>query len=693
MSKSDTVFVGIDVGGTFTDLVLFDRETALIRSVKVPSTPPNYYPSVIDSLREAGLDPKSAAMILHGTTVHLNAFLEGKGAKTALVATKGFGDIYEMRRGNRPTPYDMHFQYPAPLVPRKRVFEIDERTLATGEVMKSPDEAGLEALAEAIAGADVEAVAICLLHSYRNPANEQRIADYLRARLPDVFVSPSSDTCKEWREFERTSTAVINAYVCPILKWYLSQLEGALEEWRQTRLFLLQSNGGLISATEAASKGVLTLLSGPVGGNVACRALSQLGRARSLDLENLICIDMGGTSFEASLVVNGESAVRHEREIGGFPILAPMVDIHTIGAGGGSIAWSDAGALRIGPHSAGANPGPASYGKGGTDATVTDANMALGRLPDKMRFGAGLHLDHALAKSAVSNFAEQFSLGLTEAAQGILDVVNEQMANAIRTITVRRGIDPRTFKLVAYGGAGPMHAADIARLLEVKTVVVPRSAGTFSAWGMLQSDIVHEVGETLLAPFAKADWAEIDRRFSSIESDFRDVLVKEGVKEKAIAFERTLDIRYEGQEYSVALPLTVDIAKTPREEILKTAHAAFNALYKATFGHSNEEENLEISGIRLKAIGRSEFDTQEFIAAEQKKPEDIVETTTRKVFFNNAFMDTKFVGRAYVAEHGETPGPLIVIETTATTIVPPDFKASIDALGNLILTQMEATNV
>ncbi len=692
MAGNEKVFVGIDVGGTFTDLVLFDRAKGRVQSVKVPSAPPDYYTSVIESLRAAGLAAGQSAVILHGTTVHLNAFLERKGVKTGLVATKGFGDIYEMRRGNRPTPYDMHFQYPAPVAPRKFVFEADERTRADGAILKSPQIENLTDIRDGIKAAGLDAVSICFLHSFRNPTNERDVADYLRRELPDVFISPSHEICTEWREYERTSTSVINAYVCPILKWYLTQLETALEDWRDTRLFLLQSNGGLISAGEAATKGVLTLLSGPVGGNVACRALSRLGRAKSAELENLICIDMGGTSFEASLIVNGESAVRHEREIGGFPILAPMVDISTIGAGGGSIAWSDSGALRVGPQSAAAKPGPASYGKGGIEATVTDANMVLGRLPDGTRFGADIKLDAGLARKAVGRFADQFSLDLIGAAQGILDVINEQMANSIRTITVRRGIDPRDFKIVAYGGAGPMHAADIARLLDVNTIIVPRSAGTFSAWGMLQSDIIHETAKTLLCPLAAADWAEIDSTFGAIESELAGVLRSEGVTESAIEFERTLDMRYEGQEYSVALPLPLNIDGTSRDRLLSAIHSAFNETYKQTYGHCNEKENLEISGLRLKAIGRSEFDAAEFIAAEQRQPEADIPVESHKVCFNGSFLDTPFVGRAYVAEKGKVSGPLVVVEETATTIVPPDFNASIDTIGNLVLKRTEAVH-
>ncbi|HWK50402.1 MAG TPA: hydantoinase/oxoprolinase family protein, partial [Steroidobacter sp.] len=490
MADENRVFVGIDVGGTFTDLVMFDPASHALKTVKVPSTPPEFWPSVVAALEAAGIEKKQPITILHGTTVHLNAFLERKGVKTALITTAGFRDIYEMRRGNRPRPYDIHFKYPTPLVPRKHIFEIEERTAADGTVIRAPNLAELSKIAEQIRADGIQSVAICFLHSYRNPENERIVEEALKQLLPDVFVCASFQICREWREYERTSTAIINAYVSPILKQYLTRLENALEQWPDNRLFLLQSNGGLISAREAKDKGILTLLSGPVGGNVAGRMLAATGD------RNLICIDMGGTSFEASLVVEGASAIRTEREVGGFPILAPLVDIHTIGAGGGSLAWSDGGLLRVGPQSAGARPGPAAYGNGGTEPTVTDANLALGRIRDDATLGSGLKLHRDLARAAAARFGSTLSLECDPTAQGILDVINEQMANAIRTITVRRGIDPRTFSLVAYGGAGPMHAAEIARLLGIRKVIVPQSAGAFSAWGMLQSDLIHDLAET-----------------------------------------------------------------------------------------------------------------------------------------------------------------------------------------------------
>lgn len=685
MADDNRVFVGIDVGGTFTDLVMFDAAGNSLKTVKVPSTPPEFWPSVIAALETAGLDKDRPATILHGTTAHLNAFLERKGARTALVTTAGFRDIYEMRRGNRPRPYDIHFKYPTPLVPRKHIFEVAERTAADGTIVRAPELGQLRHIADEVKAAGIQSVAICFLHSYRNPENERHVEEALKELLPGVFVCASFQICREWREYERTSTAIINAYVSPILKHYLTRLEEALAKWSDIRLFLLQSNGGLISAREAKDKGVLTLLSGPVGGNVAGRALAASGD------RNLICIDMGGTSFEASLVVEGASAIRTEREVGGFPVLTPLVDIHTIGAGGGSLAWSDTGLLRVGPQSAGAHPGPAAYGHGGTEPTVTDANLTLGRISDDGTLGSGLRLHRDLARSAVARFGKTLSLETGTAAQGILDVINEQMANAIRTITVRRGIDPRTFALVAYGGAGPMHAADIARLLGIRKVIVPQSAGAFSAWGMLQSDLIHDLSETLLQPLAELEWKKLRERFSPMEQALQSRLLGEGATADKISFAHSLDIRYSGQEYAITVPLDASILDAGASAAGKhqKVRAKFDALYEATFGHSNPQELAEVATLRLRAIGRTSVDLNAFASAARIEEDLGVKTRTRTALFDGAARETRFIARQELRPGQTYDGPLVVEEATCTTIVPPDFTAAIDDHENLVLALRE----
>lgn len=675
--SSERVYVGIDVGGTFTDLAMYDARAGTFSTVKVASTPPTFWPSVIDALERAGIGQEVPTTVLHGTTVHLNAFLERKGARVALVTTRGFRDVYEMRRGNRTQPYDLHFRYPEPLVARADTFEVAERVLADGGVETAPDAVELDALCQRLSEGGYAAVAICFLHSYRNPENELRVAEHLRTRLSGMLVAPSCLVCREWREYERTSTTVINAYASPVLQRYLDQLLDALKTRAQTRLFLLQSNGGLMNAAGAGDKGVLTLLSGPVGGNVAGRALSM-----ETGLPNLICIDMGGTSFEASLVIDHASAVRNEREVGGFPILTPMVDIHTIGAGGGSIAWNDGGALRVGPHSAGARPGPACYGCGGTQATVTDANLALGRLQDGAAFG-DIRLDAGKARQAVAALAQDFGLAPEAMAQGILDVINEQMANAIRTITVRRGIDPRSFVLVAYGGAGPMHAAEIARLLDIDSVIVPKAAGTFSAWGMLQSDLVHDRAESMLTALESLDWSALDARCTALEDELRAVLAAEGVPGERMRFARTLDVRYAGQEHAVGVDVAAGLFARPAEASA-ALRQGFEAAYQAMFGHSNPDEALEVSTLRVRGLGETGLGAAQLLEAESgsRAPNAAREGT---VHFNGRRVPVRFVDRAGIAPGAAIPGPCVVEEDTCTTIVPPDFECRLDALGNLTL--------
>ena len=389
MDTDRTLRVGVDIGGTFTDLVAIDTKRNELLLAKSPSTPSDFSVGVIDVLNEVSEDFDRIQIFIHGTTAPLNAFLERKGARTALLTTKGFGDVYVIRRGNRVRMYDLQYCNPEPLVPRSLTYEIEERLDAKGNVLTPVDEDDLFQVLTDLRDQKVESAAICFINSYINPVHEQAVADFLRRNAPEIFVAPSYDICREWREFERTSTVVINAYIAPILKKYLDTLATSLKERGfNKKIFLMQSNGGLISADEAQSKALLSLMSGPIGASVGAKVLSQ-----RINQPNLICIDMGGTSFEVSLVIDGKEAVVSETEIEGFPVLTPLVDIHSIGAGGGSIAWNDAGALHVGPQSAGAEPGPACYGMGGEEATVTDANVVLGRIDPDNFLGGNMQLN------------------------------------------------------------------------------------------------------------------------------------------------------------------------------------------------------------------------------------------------------------------------------------------------------------
>lgn len=670
-------WVGIDVGGTFTDLVMVDPISNETWISKVASTPPHYSRGVLDALARVTDDLGSLKLFLHGTTVHLNAFLERKGETAALITTKGFGDAYAMRRGNRTRPYDLHFRYPEPLVPRDRILEINERMSPAGKVLSPITDDDLNTLARQLKGDGIKSIAICLLHSYANPEHETRIRNHLQTALPDAFITCSQELSQEWREYERLSTTVINAYVSPILQRYLDELSDALEaRGYRGHVYVMRSNGGLASARASGRTAALSLMSGPVGGNVASRMLG-----RKVGEPNLICIDMGGTSFETSLVVNGESGTVNSQEVSGFHVQSPMVDIHTIGAGGGSIAWNDGGLLRVGPRSAGSSPGPAAYGLGGKEATVTDANLVLGRLNPTRPFGGTIALDRTLALEAVVRLGKVFGLDANVAAEGILDIVNENMANAIRTMTVRRGMDPRHFALVAFGGAGPMHAAFIARLLGMRRIIVPNAAGAFSAWGMLETDVRHDISCNYTVGLNDLDVTDLVSRYRALEESLAEQLSDEGLKRTAVAMHRSVDIRYLGQEYTLTLPLP--FSDDPGHLSPEHLKATFDDAYENTYGHKNPAEQAEIVNLRVHATGSLRDGRQLELTAPSAPAADTSEV--HDVVFDRQSHPTRFIHRDSLVPGERYRGPIVVEELSCTTVVPPGFSAQVDPYGNLVL--------
>ena len=679
--------VAVDIGGTFTDLVLHDAETGTERVAKVPSTPPDYSRGVMVALEQVLPDLHELELFVHGTTAPLNAFLERKGARTALLTTRGFRDVYKIGRGNRVLMYDLHYSNAEPLVPPHQIHEIDERMDADGRPLEALDEASLKKVVAKLRAQDIESVAVCLLHSYVSLDHEKRVADLLREWVPELSIYPSYDVCREWREYERTSTVALNAYISPILRKYLRELRDELECVHYVGgVYLMQSNGGLIDAEEAESRGVLTLMSGPVGGSVGSRALcEQLGE------RNLICVDMGGTSFDFSLIIDSQASVVSEKQLGGFPILAPMVDIQTIGAGGGSIAWRDGEALRVGPHSAGSLPGPACYGRGGTLPTVTDANLVLGRIDPKSFLGGGMDLYRDRAWAAVEELANEFRLSVEQMAEGILDVINAKMANAIRSVTVSKGIDPRDFVLVAFGGAGPMHAVALAQELGIGRVVVPKAAGAFSAWGMLKTDIRHDVSQTAIIPLAQVDWEAVDRQFEELACSLRDLLAGESVPEEKMLFERSLDMRYVGQEYFINVPL-FDCEEVFEREVLK---ARFDEMYESQYGHRNMAEEVEIVNLRVKGIGRLNSRAgNESAQIHAHSFPDAGEPASPKrhgpAVFGGRLETTAFANRQDLAPGAELRGPAVIDETSCTTVVPPGGVIRVDPHGHLMITVEEA---
>ena len=665
--------VAVDIGGTFTDFVVLDEEAQRTTSGKVLSTPANPAEGVLKGLAQVVDDPATIDFFVHGTTVGLNAFLERKGTRVLLLMTTGLRDAYSIARHDRKELYALQYRKPERLVPRRDVLEVAERMRWDGSVEMPLDETSLRPIIAKVSSEGVEAVAVCLVHSYVNPAHELRVREILTRECPGLSVTLSHEIAREWREYERASTAILNAYIAPRVGRYLQALESELDRLQvASTLYVMQSNGGITTARAARAQPVQTLLSGPVGGSIGGAALS-----RAIGRPNLMCIDMGGTSFDLSLVVGGRPTVSTETELEGLPVMMPLVDIHTIGAGGGSLAWLEAGGLRVGPQSAGADPGPACYGAGGTEPTVTDANLFLGRLDPGYFLGGRMSLDRDAAQRALSSIASRLGLDDTAFAEGMLAIVNAKMADAMRTITVKQGIDPREFSLVAFGGAGPMHAAWLAEELDIAEVVVPWSPGTFSAWGMLQTDIRHDVVRSFYRPLQGLDAAEVVTGFRALEEEGAALLADEGVAADVRYFVRSADMRYVGQEYSVSVAVGDEIR-------LDEIGPAFHDAHRTRYGHATPDAPVEFVNLRVAAMGRVGVAATPFRA-----PEDVGDPLLdrRPVVFDGKPHDTAVLLRDALHPGVRWEGPAVVVEESATTVVPPAHAVVVDDLGNLLITR------
>jgi N-methylhydantoinase A len=666
--------VAMDIGGTFTDFVVIDGEQqGQTISGKVLTTPSNPADGVLDGLRRFVAELTAIEFLVHGTTVGLNAFLERKGTRLLLVMTEGLRDAYSIARHDRKELYALRYHKPERLVPRRDVVEVVERLRWDGAVETPLDPASLEPLFARIRDENVEAVAICLIHSYVNPVHELELRERLRADFPELSITLSHEIAREWREYERASSATLNAYIAPRVERYLATLEEELGKLDvASPLYVMQSNGGITSARRARAEPIQTLLSGPVGGTIGGAAL-----ARSTGRRNLLCIDMGGTSFDLSLVVDGKPTVSTETELEGLPILMPLVDIHTIGAGGGSLAWFEAGGLRVGPQSAGADPGPACYGRGGTQPTVTDANLFLGRLDPGYFLGGRMALDEAAAERALEAVAGQVGLDTTGLAEGMLAIINARMADAMRTITVKQGIDPREFALVAFGGAGPMHAVWLAEELEIGEVIVPWSPGTFSAWGMLQTDMRHDVVRSFYQPLAGVEAQTVAATFASLEAEGAELLEQEGVPAGDRYYARSADMRYVGQEYTV----NVVVAETISLEAIDTS---FHHGHRQRYGHSTPSAPVEFVNLRVAAMGRIASTVPTYQApTEQADPL----LGNRQVVFAGKQHETPVLLRQNLRAGTSHAGPLVIEEDSATTVIPPGHTAALDEFGNVLITR------
>jgi N-methylhydantoinase A len=659
--------IGVDTGGTFTDLIYQERgprgETWRVH--KLLSTPANPAEAVLGGLAAVSGETREPRRIVHGSTVATNAILERKGVRTGLIANHGFTDVIEIGRQNRTRLYDLAYVREPHIVPPELRFGVPGRMLSTGEVLEEFDEAAAREVAQRLAAAGVESVAVCFLFAFANPEHERRMGAILAEHgLP---VSLSHEILSEFREFERTSTTLINAYVSPKMRRYIAFLLERLREGDALRI--MQSNGGSISAETAMHESVRTILSGPAGGVVGAL---EIGRAAGFD--RLITFDMGGTSTDVSLL-DGELSLTLESAISSYPVKTPMLDIHTVGAGGGSIAGVDAGgSLRVGPESAGADPGPICYGKGG-HITVTDANLYLGRLIPEHFLGGTMRLDTERLETAFAELAGELGLEPTEVAEGVLAVANANMERAIRVITVERGFDPREFTLFSFGGAGGMHACHLARLLHVPRVLIPRNPGILSAIGMLMADVIKDYSQTVMRMASGTSPAELAAGFARLAERGREELAEEGMDEARIVIEEFLDMRYEGQAYEIIVP------HAPDADFVEAFHAAHERLY----GYRNQDKPVQIVNLRVRSRGVPHKPELERIGQGGDSPEPAAMLGSRSVVFEGERLETTVIDRDRLLAGNRFAGPAVVVEYSSTLLIPPFASVSVDAFGNLVI--------
>jgi N-methylhydantoinase A len=673
--------VGVDIGGTFTDLFAVDDESGEVFEGKALTTPQNLSIGVFDCVDKAGLHAPSIGTLVHGSTVAINIAVERSGARAALVVTKGTRDVYAIGRGNRPDAYNPFFRRPEPLIPRSRTFEVTERKLASGETLTALAEAHAQEVARAVAAADVDAVAVCFLHSYADPEHERLMGEVLQSLLPDAHVSLSHEIIREYREYERTSTTVLNSYIGPRATEYISQLERGLAEREVTgRFLIMQSNGGVMSPETAKRLPVSMMESGPVGGVIASAHLGEeLGRP------NVISFDMGGTTAKTSLIEDATPTIAHGYYIDGYasghPAMLPVVDIVEVGAGGGSIAWiDDVGALKVGPRSAGAEPGPICYRRGGTEPTVTDANVILGRIGADSFLGGEMPLDREGARKGVEDRLGSLGLGIEAAAIGIVRLAIAQMVLAVRGVSVERGYDPRDFAMVAQGGNGPLHALEIARDLGVPTVIIPRMPAIFSAVGMLMADLRHDyvrTNYTLVTDEALHESAEM---FDELVEAGRRRLASEGVEEEAMRFDLALDMRYVGQEFALPIPVDADELASAATGLISER---FNAAHEHRYGYATPGEEVEMVNLRMVATGARQRPRLP-IAVPDGEP---ALSGHREIWFTDP--DDPRQCPVYVRSRlhpGATvAGPAVVEEPTSTTLLWEGDVATVAPTGELIV--------
>jgi N-methylhydantoinase A len=673
-----------DIGGTFTDVAAFDEASGQLLLGKTLTTPARLVDGISHGVEKAGTRFADAALFLHGSTIAINTMLERTGARTALLITEGFRDSYEIGRINRPDAYNLFFRKHVPLVERALRFEVRERMLATGEVLTPLDEAQVHALCDRLVGARVDAVAILLLHCYVNPSHEQRVKAIVQQRLPQAFVTASHELSQEYREFERCSTTVANAFIGPRVSRYVAEIDAHIKNEGFDGAFLLvQSTGGLYQSRQAQVECVRMLESGPAAGVVGAQAL-----CRELKLADAVAFDMGGTTAKAGVIYQGEVLTATTALVGGYnealPIQIPMVHISEVGTGGGSIAQVDAaGGLRVGPQSAGADPGPACYALGGTRPTVTDANLVLGRLAADRFLGGEMKLDEAAARKAVeSHIATPLGLSVTEAAAGILRIAVSAMSYAVKGVSTERGLDAAAFALIAYGGAGPLHASQIAREIGMSRIIVPRAPGHFCAFGMLHSDLRYDFVRTWFTRLEDAPFGDIERVYAELIAQGKKALAESGVRFATTTVAYAADMRYVGQEHPVTVDLSPAVFRKRDRDAIKHH---FDEVHLLRYGTNAPEERAEIVSLRATVTGLMNKPPLEKIGRGGPSPSSAARRGTRPVYFDGKAVKTPAYSRTELRAGNRIGGPALVEEHASTTVLLPGDRMKVDGFGNLMI--------
>jgi N-methylhydantoinase A len=683
-SRTPDLRLAADIGGTFTDVAAFDARSGALTFGKALSTPDHLVEGITAGVEKAGTRYAEARLFLHGSTIAINTILERTGARTALIVTEGFRDIYEIGRINRPDAYNLFFRKHEPLVERALRFEAKERILADGEIDVALDAEEIAALGADLERRCIEATAILFLNCYRNPGHEARAKRIIEANHPKMFVSASHELSQEYREFERCSTVVANAYVGPKVRRYLGEIDRHIRDAGFGGSFMVvQSTGGLYAAAQAKSHCIHMLESGPAAGVIGAQAL-----CRTLKLDNAIAFDMGGTTAKAGVIHKGEPLTTGAALIGGYeqalPVQIAMMDIFEVGTGGGSIARVEDGALRVGPQSAGAQPGPACYGRGGEAPTVTDANLLLGRLAADRFLGGEMPLDAAAAKAALqAHVAKPLGMDVTAAADGILRIAATAMSYAVKAVTTERGLDAGDFALIAYGGAGPLHAVEVAREIGITRVIIPAAPGVFSAFGMLFSDLRYDFVRTWPMRLEDADFETVERIYRELEDDGRRAVAETSVAPRKVTVKRAADMRYVGQEHAVTVDLPMSVFARANRTAIKRH---FDEMHALRYGTSAPAEPAEIVSLRTTVTGVVDKPAMRKIARGTLTPPRAAAAGTRPVYFRDrGFVPTKTFARAALTAGNRIKGPALVEEHASTTVLMPGDTATVDAFGSLVI--------